>query len=295
MWNDQAEWFFSLAGHTVRVTGSRDSLFSEPGLLEEFLTESRAWVWEIHCCVTDTLAEPEGNLVFSDPGRRVYASEDTFISYIGGVEKSLDGAYIRVERSENRQIAQFRRKDIRGRVPARAVLTALEVEHLVTKKNGILLHASCISHKGEAIAFTAPSGTGKSTQAELWRKYRSAEIINGDRIMIRTSDEGCEAIGIPFSGSSGICQNKTIPLKAIVYLSQGKTNEAVRLTGVKAFRKIWEGCSMHTWNREDVAHAADTVQALLRRVPVIQLTCTPDERAVEMLESVLKNEEVTLW
>ena len=294
MLTDRSEWFFSLAGHTVRVTGERDSLFSEPGLLTEFLTDDRSWDREICCSLTDTLAEPEGKLVFSDPSRRVYACADAFVSYIGAVEKSAVGAYIRVERRGNRHTAQFRKKDIQGRIPVRSVLTALEAEHLVTANNGILLHAACISWEGQAIVFTAPSGTGKSTQAELWHKLRNAEIINGDRIMIRVNDGGCEVIGVPFSGSSGISKNVRMPLKAIVYLNQGPDNQLSQLAGIRAFRRIWEGCSFHTWNREDVAQTADTVQKLIASVPVLLLKCTPDEGAVNVLEAALRREEVTL-
>ncbi|WP_370839368.1 hypothetical protein [Intestinibacter bartlettii] len=44
---------------------------------------------------------------------------------------------------------------------------------------------TCTAHsligKDKGILFSAPSGTGKSTQADLWEKYENAEIINGDR------------------------------------------------------------------------------------------------------------------
>ncbi len=45
----------------------------------------------------------------------------------------------------------------------------------------LTFHCSYILHQNRAILFAAPSGTGKSTQAALWEKYRGAEIIIGDR------------------------------------------------------------------------------------------------------------------
>ena len=45
----------------------------------------------------------------------------------------------------------------------------------------LLMHGAVIAVGNKAWLFTAPSGTGKSTQAELWERYRNAEQINGDR------------------------------------------------------------------------------------------------------------------
>ncbi len=69
-----------------------------------------------------------------------------------------------------------------------------------------------------AVLFTAPSGTGKSTQAELWRKHRGASIINGDCTLIAEDDGVFTAFGFPFSGTSGIFENRKAPIAAVVYL-----------------------------------------------------------------------------
>lgn len=287
MAEDRREWIVSLAGATVRITGESTALFSEPGILEPFLSQSQEWDYELSCVTVDSLPAPMGNLLFSDTGRKVYAWEDSCISYIGSVAKSTDGAYIRVERRGKISNAQFLSKPLGGRITVRAALTALEAEHLVTQQNGLLLHASCVLQNGHAILFTAPSGTGKSTQAALWERYRGAEIINGDRIVVRCTEEGICAMGIPFSGSSGICKNGTMPIRAIVYLSQGKENRIQRLCGVPAFRRIWEGCALHTWNRNDTSRATETAARLIGQIPVYHFACKPDETAVQFLEAEL--------
>ena len=38
------------------------------------------------------------------------------------------------------------------------------------QRSAVILHASYIDWDGSAILFTGPSGTGKSTQAELWEQ-----------------------------------------------------------------------------------------------------------------------------
>ena len=90
--------------------------------------------------------------------------------------------------------------------------------------------------------------------------------------------------GVPFSGSSGICENVTLPLQAIVCLSQARETTIAPLTGIRAFRNIWEGCSVNLWNSVDVANATQTLLEIIRQVPVYQLSCTPDESAVLALE-----------
>ena len=69
----------------------------------------------------------------------------------------------------------------------------LGLETLLLKYDGLLLHSSFIRWRGEGILFSAPSGTGKSTQADLWVKYEDAEILNGDRAgtsLLRASMDG---------------------------------------------------------------------------------------------------------
>ena len=132
--------------------------------------------------------------------------------------------------------------------------------------------------------FTAPSGTGKSTQAELWREHRGAVVVNGDRSVLRIVDSVPCASGLPYSGSSGICLNRTLPLRAIVYIEQAMENSVTRLHGFAAFRKVWEGVCVNTWDTAQVSRASDIVRKIVTSVPVCLQKCTPDLRAVEELE-----------
>ena len=275
--------YFSIAGVCVCVCAGEDVLFENAGILAPFEVEAGDADHVIFCQLVDSLPSPEGEIVFRDSGRTVWQKDDAYISYIGS-EKS---PYIRVIRHGREHSAQFLRNSRWARISEKEVLTALEVEALIAGAGGLLLHTAWIAHAGEAILFTAPSGTGKSTQAELWRRSRGAEVINGDRAMVRCTETGAEAVGIPFCGSSGISKNRTLPVRAVVYLTQASRNTVTRLQGVRAFRNIWEGCSVHTWNREDVTKAMDAVQWLIASVPVYHLACTPDESAVAALEAVL--------
>ena len=161
-------------------------------------------------------------------------------------------------------------------------------EHLILCAGGLLLHASQIQYKGEAILFTAPSGVGKSTQAALWEKYRGARIINGDKSLLTEEENGFEAAGIPYAGTSGICENSRAPLKAIVILEQAEENSLTRLRGGRAAAGLMSGVIRCPWHEEDTGRVLNLLTRLVEQVPVYRLRCLPDESAVDCLEKGLE-------
>lgn len=109
------------------------------------------------------------------------------------------------------------------------VFNRIGAEQLLLQHNRLMLHASFIKYEGKGILFSAPSGMGKSTQAELWRSIRGAEVINGDRAALGCEGGEWTAWGIPYAGTSGIYRNEKALLSAIVVLGQAKENRIRRL------------------------------------------------------------------
>ena len=79
------------------------------------------------------------------------------------------------------------------------------------------------------------SGVGKTTQAELWGKYRRAEIINRDRCVIAKRGEQFWGCGSPYSSSSGIYRQKEAPIRAIILPEKAAENRIERITAQEAF------------------------------------------------------------
>ena len=231
------------------------------------------------------LLPPTGECLANTGGMRVYSDG---MRYIGTVEKSWERAYAQVIPKGRHHRVLLKSSYFSGGVGVNQVLTALGAEHLMAQNGGFVFHCSYIAVDGKAILFTAPSGTGKSTQADLWNRHRGAPIYNGDRSVIRWENGQAYACGIPFAGSSQICENVTLPLAAIVYLRQAPKTSIRRLRGAESFRSLWEGCSVNVWDRADVDRISETVMQVLSVVPVYELSCTPDESAILALEGVLK-------
>lgn len=163
----------------------------------------------------------------------------------------------------------------------------LALEHLFYRFGGLFLHSSHVNVGGRALLFSAPSGTGKSTQADLWEKYAGGEIINGDRTLLRKKDGVWHAYGCPMCGTSGIHKQGDEPIHAIVMLSQGTENTVRRLSAGEAFQRIYPEITVPRWNRELVLRAMELLDDVMAQVPIYALSCTPDERAVEALREAI--------
>ena len=166
-------------------------------------------------------------------------------------------------------------------------LAAFSLEKQAMKDHAMILHSAYMCYKETAVLFSAPSETGKSTQADLWEKYRGTWTVNGDRSLLIREEDGWYANGWPVCGSSEICNNKSYPIRAIVMLSQAKENRISRLKGFEALRKVMEQITINGWNSEFQIQAMDELEILLREIPVYHLECNISEDAVRCLENVL--------
>lgn len=163
----------------------------------------------------------------------------------------------------------------------------LGLEKVMIQKDSLILHTAYMCLEGGAVLFSAPSGTGKSTQAELWEKYRGTRTVNGDRSLLMRESDGWYACGWPICGSSGICHNESYPIRAIVMLRQAKENKVRRLGVAESMKKVFAQITINMWNAEFQMKAMDLIQNLISEVPVYELECDISENAVACLERVL--------
>lgn len=279
---------YKFAGIEFEILIPEEFDLKNEGCLQSFRTEYVTAPHQFYFNVVEEVDAPVGQMVVRSPGNLIYQSEQGFIRYGCVVETGWRKAYYRVESRGRKHFVQVRRSECGGKIGSKTILNVLGAERLLLEKNGIILHSAFIKYEGKGILFTAPSGTGKSTQADLWMKLRGAEIINGDRAVMRVMNGQIYACGIPFAGSSSYCVNDEVPLETIVYLGQAPETTLSRLRMGEAFRKVWEGCTVSSWDPKAVDTAIQIVQEVVTSVPVYHLLCTADESAVQVLEEVLR-------
>ena len=163
-------------------------------------------------------------------------------------------------------------------------------ERLMIHDKRLNLHAACVDTAFGGILFSGPSGIGKSTQAELWCKYADATLLNGDRPILAEKESGWMAYGSPYAGSSNCYKNESTKIRAIVMLKQAKQCAIRKLTIPEAFRSIYRGVTIHSWDKKFVLAVSELVQNLVMEIPIYELSCTPDEHAVELLRNTLREE-----
>ena len=170
-----------------------------------------------------------------------------------------------------------------------SVSTALEAVGLfdVFAARGMLvLHSAYIvTSAGEAILFSGPSGIGKSTQAALWQRCAGARVVNGDRALVDVGKK--TANGIFYAGTSGISENVTAPIRAIVLLGQSSENRVFIPSPRVAFAGVLSQCAYYDWDVSSAEKMTACAARLVSDVPVLRMDCLPNATAVEALHDQL--------
>ncbi len=145
---------------------------------------------------------------------------------------------------------------------------------------GFVFHSSSVCYDGCGVAFSAQSGTGKSTHTALWLKeYPGSFILNDDTPVIRQGKDGEFYIfGTPWAGTTGINQNFAVPLKAIVFLERDKDNSISLLKTSEAIKPFFE--AIRTPITDDMfSNCLETLNELFKKVRVCLLKCNMDSSA----------------
>lgn len=234
--------------------------------------------------ITNEFDSIDGNLIYQNPERLIFEKNglETRVHFWNqepvGIYRELADNKIRIEFISNKVDILF--------------LEMFALEKYLLKENAVVLHSSFIQYKNEGIVFTAPSGTGKSTQANLWKEYENAQIVNGDKSVLWWNDEEERFIvcGLPFCGSSDINENMCVPLKAIVFLSQANKNNISITNKDIAKKNLFKEMSINRWNINSIDQVLDLIERITDKIRLLSLECTISQEAVEITkQEILKD------
>lgn len=161
-----------------------------------------------------------------------------------------------------------------------------------TVRGNMVLHSAAASYKGQAMLFSAPSETGKSTHTSLWKKYYTDDVVlfNDDTPIILPEGDGLLACGTPWSGKTEINENMYFPLKAIVFLKQGKENSIRPLTTVETVIRLLNETKKPVFEDLMDKHM-EIINNIISKTPVYELTCNISKEAVDLVKDTIFPEE----
>ncbi len=280
---------YQIGTFAFRLT--RPEKVKTPSFFEQFRSAVDAEYEYILTLDTD-LPQPEGEHIAAFDELEIYQTDsgENRRMFEADPEKADEWkAYsIYQEYAPNRACIRLRRDALSELKTDPFFLSLFAMERHQIDHDSMILHCCYIKWDGKAILFSAPSGTGKSTQGGLWEQYRDAEVINGDKALIRKNEEGVWiADGWPVCGTSGICNVEQVPIGAIVMLSQADENAVEKLGAMQAFTKVFSQVTVNRWNQAFTTRAMDLIEELVQSVPVYHLGCTISEDAVEKLEKAM--------
>lgn len=262
-------------------------LISDSPIIKErefsaFLSDFPQADYSVKITATDELPPKTGEAIHVSDRRRVYFDGRTklYTAYFNTKKNEYIDYACKIDNSE----LYIRSTDRLGEI---TVFDSLNLPAILLEKGTGILHCSFVEYEGCAILFSGDKQVGKSTQAALWAECFGAETVNGDRAALTAENGVLYANGIPFCGTSKICKNKKLPVKAIICLSKGSENIIRRLSASDAFMSVIGKFTYDTWDNKAAEKIADLAQTVAESVPVYAYSCVKDKSAAEFLEKEL--------
>lgn len=158
--------------------------------------------------------------------------------------------------------------------------------NVLSPLNYFLIHGSAVAIDNKAYLFIAPSGTGKTTHTNHYLNIftKRAEIINGDKPILKIDDGVCYLYGTPWSGKERQSINKKVPLKAIISLNRGEDNKIKEMSYLDIFPSLIG--QTYESNKKDTLTFLDELAKVVR---FYHLECTKDIESAKVSYKGMNN------
>ena len=232
--------------------------------------------------------------------------------YITGRDRKAD-ICVSVSEEEMREEMEKAPECFYGKGYAESVVAYEKISNTLPAFDAFVMHSSVVEVNGEAYAFAAESGTGKSTHTRYWKAVLGDRltVINGDKPILRfinaellrrgdpstalsshrlfrmtsLSDvkpgEVLMAYGTPWCGKENWNTNICAPLKALCFLERGEKNEIFQINALEYLGELMGHFHLPGNGQVDMLKLMELIDRMLKIVPVYRLRCVNDVSAAE--------------
>lgn len=155
-----------------------------------------------------------------------------------------------------------------------------------------VLHAACVKTGNRAVAFSGPSGTGKSTRASRWVDVLGAEWISGDRPAIDPVHR--MVYGVPWDGKEQIFNNVSCPLHCILEVHRSSSTMIRKLSAKQAYHFLASQVLVPMWDPLLAAKAMVELRQITENIPVYRLFCDWTDLAAKETMDMLFNKTMMI-
>lgn len=148
-----------------------------------------------------------------------------------------------------------------------------------------VLHAACVKKDEKAVAFSGPSGVGKSTRALRWIEALGAEWISGDRPAVDPLKR--IVYGVPWDGKEQIFRNISCSLQCILEVRRSSETMLRRLSPRQAYRFLAGQVMIPMWDTALAAKALLELKQITENIPVYRLFCDQTDQAARETMEIL--------
>lgn len=174
---------------------------------------------------------------------------------------------------------------------AEELATASIFNHEIIHRGAMLIHSSALVFGCKAYLFSAESGVGKSTHTKMWLDNfgDKVHILNDDKPVVKIKSGVPFCCGTPFDGGSGIANNGTVPLGAVVFIERSDTN-FVTIPETKEIVQRLYTSTVRFVNKTDGQCLLFNFDNLIRHTNFFVLHCNTDVSAVRVAyDKIIKN------
>lgn len=271
-------------GPTVlAASAKRPSEIAWPKRFEPFLCSSGG---DIEVRIRRERIPPLGELLFESEGVwRAYRQGDGRLLLTFRVGRTIYKAAL-LDDDVARGEIYFPRKAVGVAGPRSALQFPLDemlFQHRWAKDGLLEIHSCGVRDRSGVLLFAGHSGAGKSTLAKIWHTLApAATILSDDRVLLDPREPSdIPAFGTPWHGTGRFGSRASGRLRALFFLEQAATSEAIRLHPAEAAARLFTRSFPPIWDREATERVVKACGDAAERVPAFLLRFRKDGSAID--------------